>query len=811
MAKDNVKVDLHVHSKYSERPSEWFLRKIGCAESYTEPMDLHKIALQRGMDFVTITDHNTLRGALEIAHLPNVFVSEEITTYFPEDQCKMHILAYDINEKHHEDISHVRENVFDLVEYLNREGIIHVLAHPLFAVNDRLTPEHLEQCLLLFNTFEINGTRDQYQNNILEEILQSLTPEVMGLLADKYDLQPRGNAPWIKYLAAGSDDHSSLTIATTFTEMSGVSQASEFLFNITQGKARIGYRKSSPGRLAHNLYSIAYQFYRNKFGLDQYLSREVLLRFSHNALMLNSEDENGLVDRVLNAIGYRGPGHLFQSRSQNMFNIMQKEAREIIFHDQDMTKILKGTDHDPCNMEKAWFRFVNQISEKILRQFADSIMKGFSGANFIDIFHTIGSAGALYTMLAPYFVSYTVFTKDRKFCRLLQENFLINKDPSSHEKLKLAHFTDTFYDINGVALTLQMQINVARKNNKQQTIITCGPESKDPHVINFEPIGAFEMPEYPEMILFYPPLLKMLDYCYQQHFTHIHTATPGPIGLAALAIARILKLPVYGTYHTALPQYVNQLTDDFSAGDMMWKYLIWYYNQMDAVYVPSRSTGEELAKKGIPKGKIRFYSRGIDIRRFHPSKRNGFFRDRFQIKDDILKLLYVGRVSREKNLPYLVEIFKKLTEIHQGFHLIIVGDGPYLEKMQQDLDAYPVTFTGFLDGEELAQAYASSDVFIFPSTTDTFGNVVLEAQASGLPVIVTDKGGPQENVVNNLTGFVVPSGKPEKVVQLVVQLNEKPALRRQMNKDARRYMEDRSFEAAYMALWNSYSTSDLNE
>ena len=140
MSGASFKVDMHVHSKYSTRPSQWILQKIGCPESFTEPLELYNIAQDRGMDMVTITDHNTIAGCLEIAHLPGTFISEEITTYFPEDNCKLHVLAYDISEKQHDEVQKVRGNVYDLVPYLREQGIVHVLAHPLFAVNDRLTP-----------------------------------------------------------------------------------------------------------------------------------------------------------------------------------------------------------------------------------------------------------------------------------------------------------------------------------------------------------------------------------------------------------------------------------------------------------------------------------------------------------------------------------------------------------------------------------------------------------------------------------------------------------------------------------------------
>jgi glycosyltransferase involved in cell wall biosynthesis len=329
-----------------------------------------------------------------------------------------------------------------------------------------------------------------------------------------------------------------------------------------------------------------------------------------------------------------------------------------------------------------------------------------------------------------------------------------------------------------------------------------------PGVVNFPPIGAFDLPEYPDMKLHYPPLLKMLDYCYEEGFTHIRSATPGPLGLAALAIARILKLPLYGTYHTALPQYADLLTDDAGVADLMWKYTLWYYNQMDVVYVPSEATGEELCRKGIQKDKIRFYSRGIDVNRFHPSKRNGFFKSRYGLTGDEIKLLYVGRVSKEKNMPLLSGIYRSLVALRPNVRLVVVGEGPYLEEMKASLKDLPVTFTGFLAGEDLAQAYASSDIFIFPSTTDTFGNVVLEAQASGLPVIVTDEGGPRENLLPGKTGFIVPSKEKEVLLHTLLSLVDDPAQREKMRFHAREYMENRSFETAFLQLWDTYGSGD---
>lgn len=802
-----LKADLHVHSKYSTRPSEWFLRKLGCAESYTEPLALYAIAKQRGMDLVTITDHNTLAGSLAIAHLDDTFLSEEITTYFPDTGCKLHVLAYNITERQHEDITRFRENVYDLVAYFYLQGIPHALAHPLYAVNDRLTPEHFEQMLLLFKTFEINGTRDMQQSQMLLDILAALTSETIERLANTHNREPYGAEPWKKYLTGGSDDHSSVNIASRYTEVPGASSVESFLDGLLAGQTLVGGHPSNPRVMAHTLYSIAYQFYKTKFPLDRYINREVLLRFTDRTLLpIHKENGGNVLDRLRSFVGARMPGSLFKSAPKTMQSVLLKEARSTIWSDAEMHGMLGQMTPEPTAMTETWYRFVNRVSENILDQFADSILSSLAGANLFDIFHTIGSVGSLYTMLSPYFVAYTVFTKDRPVSTQCYERFVPHTSKTPFPAFNMAHFTDTFYEVNGVAKTLRKYSELAQKYQQPLTLITCGPETDpSPGVMNFAPIGAFEMPLYPDMQVYYPPLLKMLNYCYEQGVTHIHSATPGPVGLAALAIARILKLPLYGTYHTALPQYTRQLSDDNSLEDLVWRYVIWYYNQMDVVYVPSHATGEELVSKGVDAAKIRFYPRGTDTERFHPSKRNGFFEHRLpRTATNPLVLLYVGRVSKEKNLPVLVTAFQQVARQRNDVHLVVVGDGPYLVEMQTALQDFPATFTGILEGNELAQAYASSDLFVFPSTTDTFGNVVLEAQASGIPVIVTDQGGPQENLIPEETGLIIPANDVEALAQAMLRLTSERERLAQMKLRARQYMETRSLEAAYLQLWDSY-------
>ncbi len=801
-----ARIDLHVHSRHSRRPTQWVLKKLGCPESFTEPLHLYRLARKRGMTHVTITDHNSISGALEIAHLPDTFVSEEVTSYFPQDKCKVHVLVYNIDEAVHEDIQTIRENVFDLAEYLQESKICHVLAHPLYSVNDRLTIEHFEKLLLLFKNFELNGARDAEQNHALRIILSSLTPEDMERLADKHGLEAKFPEPWRKNLTAGSDDHSSLTIAGTYTQIEGPKTVEEFLAALESHRAEPIGRASTPQTLAHNLYGIAYQFYKNKMGLDRYVSKDLFLKFLDRFLQSNREEEDGFLSRIALLWNHRKRPRNKPSMSKNILELLKTETQALIKKDPELMRIVESKDVDLRNLEKKWFRFVNQLSNRSLLHFSNHLLDHLSGANVFNIFQSVGSAGGLYTLLAPYFVSFSIFSSQRQFSREALQHFSGGQNGESKPgRIKVAHFTDTFYEVNGVARTLQQQVRIALRTNKNLTLITCDAQDHHPcaGVHNFRPIGVYELPEYPEQKLHFPPFLEMLNYCYEEGFTHIHSATPGPIGIAALAIARILKLPFYGTYHTALPQYAQYLTNDYAIEDLVWKYTIWYYDQTDLVFVPSNSTANELIQKGISPQKIQLFPRGIDIQRFHPSKRNGYLEEHCQIGAGI-KLLYVGRISKEKNLQHLEKVFRTLTETRQDVHLVLVGDGPYLSEMQANMKGLPCTFTGYLEGEDLAAVYASSDLFVFPSTTDTFGNVVLEAQASGIPVIVTDLGGPHENLIPGKTGLVVDASDSEAFLKAVDSLLKEPNRMQQMGRAARQYMEDRSFESAFNRTWKLY-------
>jgi predicted metal-dependent phosphoesterase TrpH len=215
-----IKADLHLHSRYSARSAGFFSKKLDMHESYVTPKQLYDTLYERGMTLFTITDHDEIGGCLEIADLPGVFVSEEATAFFPEDRCKMHVLCYDITEAQHEMIGRLRYNIYDLVDYLQDEEILHVLAHPLYDMGGKLSQTHIEKCLLLFDNWEIiNGTRSGISAKLTQEIAEKFVGEELEQLAARHGFNKR-RRPTISF-TGGSDDHGGLDYATTYTECPG--------------------------------------------------------------------------------------------------------------------------------------------------------------------------------------------------------------------------------------------------------------------------------------------------------------------------------------------------------------------------------------------------------------------------------------------------------------------------------------------------------------------------------------------------------------------------------------------------------------
>jgi glycosyltransferase involved in cell wall biosynthesis len=261
----------------------------------------------------------------------------------------------------------------------------------------------------------------------------------------------------------------------------------------------------------------------------------------------------------------------------------------------------------------------------------------------------------------------------------------------------------------------------------------------------------------------------------------------------------MLNLRTSGIYHTDFPEYIRILTEDSYLESLAWTYMHWFYGQQDTIYVNSEQYRRSWAHRGIDPDKLKILPRGLDIALFHPDRRDPSFWRRFGADPKTVRLLYAGRVSKEKDLDVLSAAYEQLRGSEPALQLCIVGDGPYATALGESVP--DAIFTGYLAGEELATAYASADIFLFPSTTDTFGNVIIEAQASGLPVIVSDAGGPQELVEHGVTGLITKARDVPGFAAAVHLLASDAEKRLAMGRKARESVLNRSWPNAFRAFW----------
>lgn len=373
------------------------------------------------------------------------------------------------------------------------------------------------------------------------------------------------------------------------------------------------------------------------------------------------------------------------------------------------------------------------------------------------------------------------------------------RKPSQPGQPRVALFVDAPEHLSGVAVTIGNWVQQAEARGLDLTVLTAG-QSALPGAVEFQKMGTLELHNYAGMRLHVPQVSEVMDYMEAAEFDLVHISTPGPVGMLGLLAARSLGLPLGGTYHTDFPRYSVKLSGDPSVEEGSWNFMRWFYGQMDQIACPSRATLEDLAEHGFDANKLRVVGRGVKSHLFHPAKRDQDLRD--QWGPYCHKLLYVGRVSEEKNLDCLVYSFQQLCQIRNDTQLIVVGDGPYLDTLKAKLDGFPVVFTGRQTGEDLQRIYASCDMFAFPSETDTFGVVLMEAQSSGLPVIVSGKSGTRFAMKENVTGRVVRPMTPEGLCGQLDELLSTPSLLASMRREARAHAEENTQEKAFETFWN---------
>ncbi|MGI8800849.1 MAG: glycosyltransferase [Solirubrobacteraceae bacterium] len=742
MAAKPSRADLHVHSTASKYSKLGVQRSLGLPECATPPEEVYELAKRRGMDYVTITDHDTIAGCLELDGRPDTFVSEELTVWFRNESQAVHVLCYGITPDDHGWLQAHNTDVEACAAYLHGNAITCALAHPFYAVEAPLTPRHRRRLAELFPIWETrNGARAKELN----------------LPASIY-IETHGGTG-----IGGTDDHAGVDIGRTYTQTRPAATAAEFLTHVRAGHAAGHGEEGSAAKWTHAAMALAIRALGRGDGdaasdpravleMVERLLREGDRRSGTPAGDLGPEDARGLLRAWLAAV------ELDVAVESDLLAVLQAET----FSHADLA------------------RRARRIHERKLAAAVDTIV-GMTAPG-ADISLPVAAA-ALFDACVPA-IPYAAAQSflGRETAKLVARE---------GDRPRIALVADGLGGMHGVTHTLDEIRDRGVPGFEVEVIGT------DANVDRRLPaVAEVAIPYYGGLSIGVPSLTAVTEALAEGPYDLVHLCSPGPSGLAALMIARVMELPVVGSYHTELAAYAGVRSENPVLEMMTGIALAGFYGACEVVLSPSAASDDRLVGLGIPAGRIARWDRGVDIARFDPAKRvDGLFAGE-------LNVLYAGRLTKEKGVELLADAFLAARAEDARLHLVLAGGGPE-EGYLRDRLGDRATFLGWLDGDALARAYASADMFLFGSSTDTFGQVILESQASGLAAVAVAVGGPTGLIRDGETGLLRPAST-DALAEAVLALAASPLTRARLARNALAEVRGRTWEAALGRLADGY-------
>jgi glycosyltransferase involved in cell wall biosynthesis/predicted metal-dependent phosphoesterase TrpH len=799
-----TRVDLHCHSSASEVSRLGVQRAVGLPECATPPEEVYELAKRRGMDFVTITDHDTIDGVLQIADRPDVFISEELTAHFRGEPQAVHVLCYGITPADHEWLQAHSRDVEECAAYMHEREIVCALAHPYYTVAAPLTPRHRRRLADLFAIWEIrNGARARELNR--PAAIYVGTRNGIGI--------------------GGSDDHAGVDIGRTFTETPPARTTAELLGYLRAGRAVARGEQGSAAKWAHAAIALAARALGSSSGhaavagidatpapelgsgqgdfdspectpdpravltMAQRLLREGDARHGPVGSDLTPADARSLLRAWLAAVGLdeldeRG---LIAYMQDERFAHADLQRRACRAHERKLRAAVESIVHAIAHAGRA----PEAGGEE--RASTDDLAWTAAATDGPPV-HTprprsgdIDVAGAAMTVFEgciaaiPYAPAAAFLGSEKA-----------KLDSREGEIPRVAIMADGIGSTHGVSRALE---EIRQRGVPGFEIEVIGT---DPDVDRrLAAVAEVDVPFYPGLRIGVPALPATVETLAEGAFDAIHVCSPGPVGIAGALVARALGLPLVGSYHTELTAYAEERSGEAKLAQAVALAVQAFYGACDLVLSPSPASDEALAAIGIGAKRVARWDRGVDTDRFDPAQRG-----QLALRGE-LNVLYAGRITREKGADLLADAFLDARRRDPRLHLVLAGGGPEQERLRARVGDEHATFLGWLSGIELARAYASADIFLFPSATDTFGQVILEAQASGLPVVAVAAGGPLSLIEDRVSGLLA---KPtaDALAECVLELASCPLLRRRLAAVALAEARRRTWESAMERLADGY-------
>jgi glycosyltransferase involved in cell wall biosynthesis/predicted metal-dependent phosphoesterase TrpH len=729
------RVDLHCHSTASELSKLGVQRALGLPECATPPEEVYELAKRRGMDFVTITDHDTIAGAQQIADRPDVFVSEELTAWFKGEPQAVHVLCYGITADDHDWLQAHADDVEQVAEYLHDNEIACALAHPFYAVEAPLTPRHRRRLAQLFGVWETrNGSRARELNAPAAVYIETHGGTGVG----------------------GSDDHAGVDIGRTFTETPVAHTWHEYLGHVRTGQAAARGDKGSAAKWAVRALGR---------GDGEHAVDPVAVLTMVERLMREGDVRRGVIGADLGPDDARALLHAWL------------EAIDLPLGECELLALLQHEDFGHADL----FRRARRAHERKLAVAVDGLLRATTEGG------DLGSAAAglfdACVAAIPYAPAAAFLGREK--AKLVQRE---------GEPLRVALVADAVGGMHGVTHTLD---EIRERGVPGFEVEVVGTDHNVDRRLSA--VAEVDIPFYAGLKVGVPSLPAIVETLAEGRYDLVHLCSPGPAGVAAAVIARVMDVPVLGSYHTELAVYAGLRTADPKLEFIARAAIAAFYGQCHEVLSPSPASDDVLREMGIDAERIGRWDRGVDVERFSPAKRDAAV---LGGAGDRLTVLYAGRLTREKGADLLADAFLAARERDARLHLCLAGGGPEEEVLRERLGAH-ASFLGWLEGDALARAYASADLFLFASRTDTFGQVLLEAQASGLPVIAVAEGGPCAIVEDGVTGRLCPADAGA-LADAVVELAGAPLQRERLAQRALEAVRERTWERSLARLADGY-------
>jgi glycosyltransferase involved in cell wall biosynthesis/predicted metal-dependent phosphoesterase TrpH len=737
------RVDLHCHSSASQLSKLGVQRSLGLPECATPPWEVYELAKRRGMDFVTITDHDTIDGCLELADRSDCFVSEELTARFAGEPQAVHVLCYGISAENHEWLQAHSADIEECAAFLRRNEIACALAHPFFDVAASLTPRHRRRLAELFPVWEVrNGSRAPELN--MPAALYVETKGGIGI--------------------GGSDDHAGVDIGRTFTEAPAAATPEEFLSLLRAGEVNAGGAQGSTAKLAHAAIALATRALvldrDEAAGSDApanpltvwTIARRVLFegaaREGKVAADIGPEDARALLETWLASIG-------LDLRGRALLDHLQADE----FSHPDL------------------YRRARRAHEGRLRNATAGAAAAIGQADAPAALH------GLFEALVPAvpYVPPTAFVGAEK-ARLA----------AGHGQPRVALVVDGIEAVHGVTTAVEQIRELGVPGFEVEVIGTDASVDR-----RLPATSELEIPFYEGLKVGVPALPDLVERLAEGPYDLVHVTAPGPAGVAATLLSRMSGTPLVASHHTELVAYTQMRSGDEGLTAIAKGALGAFYGAPSVVLSPSPAADHSLIGLGVDPARLERWERGVDLTRFDRDRRapHAFPGE--------LKVLYAGRLTREKGVDLLAESFLRAHRNEPRLHLLLAGGGPEEAELRERLGER-ATFLGWLEGEELARAYASADLFLFCSQTDTYGQVIIEAGASGLPVVAVAEGGPASLIEHRHTGLLC-RPDPDHLAGTILRLAGSPLLRSHLGSAAARAARERTWERALEELARGYA------